>query len=131
MSNSMPYFGERSDMSVSPRSRRSASSRKKCSNPAGEMISRIRQGVSPALHHVAPLVDAVMPVQRGAQRAGRDRVLHQREAAARLLAPDHEAGTAGAQLGIEAVGGADLARALGCVEAARGVGSLAHGVSFH
>ena len=30
----------------------SPSSRKKCSNPAGEMISRMRQGVSPAFQNV-------------------------------------------------------------------------------
>src|SRR6476620_152691 len=72
-----------------------------------------QQGAHPALQHVAPLVDAVMPVQRGAQRAGWDRVLDQREAAARLLAPDHEAGTAAAQLGVETVGRTHLAGALG------------------
>jgi hypothetical protein len=75
-----------------------------------------------ALEHEAVLVDAVVAVQRRAQRARRDRVLDQREAAARLLAPDQEAGVAAAQLGVVAVAGADLARTLGGVEAPQRLG---------
>src|SRR5215211_9041922 len=76
-------------------------------------------GSHPALEHEAVLVDAVVAVQRRAQRARRNRVLDKREATAGLLPPDQEPAVASAQLGVVTVAGADLAGTLGGVAAPR------------
>ena len=55
MSKSIPYFCEYSAIGGSVSgfdSRKSPNSRKKCSKPPGAMISRIRQGSSPAFQNV-------------------------------------------------------------------------------
>jgi len=79
----------------------------------------------PSFEHEAVLVDAVMAVQRRAQRSRRDRMLDQREAAAGLLAPNQKAAVTAAELGVVAVAGANLAGALAPQRAPHSVAVMA------
>jgi len=81
------------------------------------------------LDDVAVLVLVRVPVQRRAQPARRDRVLDKREASAGLGAPDHESHAEGGEVDTRAVGGADEAGSLACIEA-RALCVQVHGRPF-
>jgi hypothetical protein len=88
------------------------------------------QRAHPPFEHEAVFVLAAVLVKRRAEAPRRDRVLDEREAAARFLGPDHEAHAHRPEVGVLALRGAELARSLGGVEAAKGLGEVGHRIAF-